>query len=265
MDTKDYYKILEIEQDATERQIKEAYRRKAFEFHPDRNQDNPEAASMMKSVNEAYAVLSNPGKRQQYDTLRSTYGDEAHRHFRSSYSEQDIFSNTDIQQIFEEMARAFGLRGFDDIFKDLQAGGAQSFQFRSGGGRYAQGFVFTGGGRARARPQARSRLNGFMGKLAGKMMQKLTGLTLPRQGEDWRETIILDPDFASRGGPYAFYHHRKEKKLVVQIPAGVKNGQKIRLTGMGQEGEAGGANGDLYLQIKLKQSIGSRIKALFGT
>ena len=70
MEQKDYYKILGIEKNATDQQIKNVYRRLAFKYHPDRNILNSEAVEKMKSVNEAYAVLSNPKKRSEYDLLR---------------------------------------------------------------------------------------------------------------------------------------------------------------------------------------------------
>ena len=97
----DYYKVLGIEPEAESEEIKTAYRDLAFKYHPDRNQDNPAAAEKMKRVNEAYAVLSDPGKRRAYNALRDQYGHAAHDHFRKSYSDQDIFTGSDIHQIFE--------------------------------------------------------------------------------------------------------------------------------------------------------------------
>ena len=64
MQQKDYYKILEVDENATQQQIKEAYRKLAFQYHPDRNKDNPSAVEKMKEINEAYSVLSNPQKRK---------------------------------------------------------------------------------------------------------------------------------------------------------------------------------------------------------
>jgi len=110
MEQKDYYRILGVESNAGQKQIKDAYRKLAFEYHPDRNKDNPATAEKMKELNEAYAVISNPAKRKDYDALKQQYGSFAYSRFRQNYSEQDIFRGSDINQIFEEMGRVFGFR-----------------------------------------------------------------------------------------------------------------------------------------------------------
>ena len=107
MAQEDYYRVLGVDQNATDRQIKEAFRTLAFKYHPDRNKENPVAVENMKKVNEAYAVLSNPAKKREYDTQKTQFGSSAYTHFRSNYSEQDIFSCSDVNHIFEEMAKAF--------------------------------------------------------------------------------------------------------------------------------------------------------------
>ena len=117
MEQKDYYQILGIPQTAESQEIKEAYRQLAFKFHPDRNKEDPVAAEKMKTVNEAYAVLSNPAKRREYDSLRQQFGASAYSQFRKTYSDQDIFNGSDIHQVFEEVAKTFGFRGFNEIFK----------------------------------------------------------------------------------------------------------------------------------------------------
>ena len=91
MNQKDYYQVLEIEKSAGPQQVKEAYRRLAFQYHPDRNKSDPNSVERMKEINEAYAVLSDQEKRSRYDGLRREYGSQAYDHFRESYSEQDIF------------------------------------------------------------------------------------------------------------------------------------------------------------------------------
>ena len=129
MEQQDYYQILGVEQDATSKQIKDAYRKLALQYHPDRNHGDPESGEKMKAVNEAYAVLSAPQKRQEYDLMRPRFGSSAYSQFRQTYSEQDIFSGSDINRIFEEMARSFGLRGFDEIFKEFYGQGSQTYEF----------------------------------------------------------------------------------------------------------------------------------------
>jgi len=260
MSNTNYYQELNVQKDASDQDIKAAYRKQAFEYHPDRNKSDA-AAEKMKAVNEAYAVLSDPAKRQQYDMLCRQFGDGARSQFRQNYSQQDIFNGSDIQQIFEEMARGFGLRGFEDIFKDFDGQGGQRFRYEHAG-RRTQGFVFkshwaNGGARGQTG-------NGLMGKLTGKILRKLTGLYLPQQGEDMEDEIILQPEFAFEGGPYAYYHRAREKKLVVKIPKGVRNGQLIRLNGMGEEGTRGAQAGDLLLKVKIRVSWTDKIKELLG-
>ncbi|MEQ8163248.1 MAG: DnaJ domain-containing protein, partial [Smithellaceae bacterium] len=162
MEQKDYYQILGVEKDAGEKQIRDAYRRLALMNHPDKNQDNPAAAERLKEINESYAVLSDPRKRKEYDALRQTYGSSAYNHFRRNYSDQDIFRGSDIQQIFEELSRAFGFRGFDDVFRESYGAGYRTFEFRRPGvfGRVIIGGF--GGGQGAGRNAA---IGGYLGRL----------------------------------------------------------------------------------------------------
>lgn len=259
MEGNNYYQELNVGKDASDQEIKASYRKLAFEYHPDRNQST-QASERMKAVNEAYAVLSDPDKRKQYDMLYQQYGDGARNHFRQNFSEQDIFHGSDIQQIFEEMARGFGLRGFEDIFKDFYGQGYQSFKFEKPG-TYGRGFVFNAkwdGNRSGIDNQ------GFKGKMVRKLLRKLTGIYLPQQGGNLKDEIVLQPEFAFQGGPYAYYHRGREKKLVVQIPKGVRDGQLIRLNGMGEEGTHGAGPGDLLLKIKIRTPFFKKIKDIIG-
>ncbi len=106
MTTRDYYEILGIERGADTAAIKKAYRTLAMKFHPDRNQDNPEAAEAMKEVNEAYAVLSDPTKRRLYDR----YGHDGLK----GYSQEDIFRGVDFGGLFREFGLG-DLFGSDDL------------------------------------------------------------------------------------------------------------------------------------------------------
>jgi DnaJ-class molecular chaperone len=254
MSDKDYYHILGVEQDAGPKQIKDAYRRLAFKFHPDRNEGNPEAAEHMKWVNEAYAVLSNPAKKRDYDTLRQRFGPSAYGQFRQNYSDQDIFSGSDINHIFEQVSRAFGLRGFEDIFKEFYGQGYQNYEFRKPG-FFAKGFVFPGAAGKGGPVPSSFQLQGNLGKVYRYLFKKISGFELPENGADINDTIFLSPRQAQEGGPYAYYLKKKSKKLVVKIPPGVKDGKRIRLAGMGTDGKAGGKPGDLYLKVNITKPL----------
>ena len=262
MPQNDYYKILEVDQKASSKQIKEAYRKLAFKYHPDRNAKNPDAAENMKRVNEAYAVLSDATKRREYDTLRQQFGSSAYSQFRQNYSEQDIFSGSDINQVLEQMARAFGLRGFDEIFKEFYGQGYQQYEFRKPG-FFAKSYYFSRPRQARGMNHTGTPLQGSIGKLVRFFLKQFSGIELPEAGTDINDTISLSPEHARRGGPYAYYLRKKDKKLVVQIPAGVKNNQSIRLTGMGEDGKGGANAGDLYLKIRIQKPLLQSIKDFF--
>jgi curved DNA-binding protein len=105
MNQKDYYKVLGISESAGSEEIKKSFRNLAFRYHPDKS---PGSEDMMKELNEAYAVLSNPAKRKDYDALRQRYGSFARDQFRQTYTDQDIFRDSDIGQVFEEFSKIFG-------------------------------------------------------------------------------------------------------------------------------------------------------------
>ena len=90
----DYYKILGVEKNSTEDDIKKAYRKLAMKFHPDRNPNNKQAEEKFKKISEAYAVLSDKEKRKQYDS----FGSDA---FRQRYTQEDIFRNFDLNDILK--------------------------------------------------------------------------------------------------------------------------------------------------------------------
>jgi len=254
MKTEDYYKILSLEPDAGPAQIKEAYRNLAFQYHPDRNEGNPDALEKMKRVNEAYAVLSNPQRRQEYDAFRQRFGSSAYGQFRKTYSEEDLFRGSDIDHIFEEMARSFGFRGFDEIFKEFYGKGFQTFEIKRPG-MFGRGFVFYGTSRPGKQTSTPPPLLNQLGHAARYVLGKLTGVEIPQAGTDINDAIYLSPEQAAGGGPYAYFHRQKSKKLVVKIPPGVKNGQRIRLAGLGKDGKGGGAPGDLLLKVHIRAPL----------
>jgi curved DNA-binding protein CbpA len=265
MNQGDYYQILGIDSKATPQTIKQAYRRLAFQYHPDRNRANPAAVEKMKEINEAYAVLSEPRKKRDYDTLRERYGPSGFDRFKQSYSEQDIFRGSDINQIFEEMARSFGFRGFEEVFIESYGPGYRTFEFRRPG-VFGRAFIFFGpaysGGDQPKAPASSEMLPGNLGKLTGYLLRKMLGIRETRGGKDWYDTLTLDPRQPQEGGKIKYLHRRRSKELVVTLPLGIRDGQKIRLKGMGADGKGGGEPGDLYLKVEIKKPFLQKVKEL---
>jgi DnaJ-class molecular chaperone len=261
---KDYYQVLGIQRDAEQQTIKEAYRKLAFQYHPDRNEGEVAAVEKMKEINEAYAVLSDAEKRLRYDDLRHQYGSQAYDHFRRSYSEQDIFRNSDINQIFEEMAKAFGFRGFDDVFRGSYGQGYQSREFR-GPGVFGRVIVFGPGHGARQRTGSAEVKGGMPGVgLIGKAMNLITRYALKKMlghvtdgGNDIYDTITLDEHEATRGGKVVYLDEKRSRELTIAVPPGVREGQLIRLRGIGDGREN---KGDLYLKVEIKRPLLKRVR-----
>ena len=83
---------------------------------------------------------------------------------------------------------------------------------------------------------------------------------MPQNGADITDHIYISPQLALEGGPYAYFHKKKSKKLLVKVPPGVRDGQRIRLAGMGEDGKAGGQPGNLYLKVRMKQSLLAKVR-----
>jgi DnaJ-class molecular chaperone len=273
MSQKDYYQILGVDADDPQQQIKDAYRRMALKYHPDRNRDNPAVAETMKEINEAYAVLSDPQKRREYDSLRQQYGEYAYDRFRQGYSEQDIFRGSDINQIFEEMARAFGLSGFDTIFREFYGSEYRSFEFHRHGFS-GRGFVyFSPLGRRSPRTPGHANghgqyslpslpLGGIVGTAAKYLLKKIWAVEWPERGKDLNDVITIDPMQARMGTEIRYFNRGRSKDLLVKVPSGTRDGQRIRLKGMGGRGKGGEESGDLYLRVRIKEPFLQRIKNL---
>ena len=97
-----------------------------------------------------------------------------------------------------------------------------------------------------------------------KLFGKVIGAYIPKKGDNIRDVIVLTPELAKQGGPYAYHHRAKDKKLVVHVPTGVRNAQQIRLAGMGQEGTHGAAAGDLLLKVKIREPFLKKLKKLIN-
>ena len=226
MADKDYYSVLGVNRDASEREIKQAYRRLARKYHPDVNPGDKSAEARFKQVNEAYEVLSDKEKRKKYDQ----FGDQ--------------------WQYADRFAQA-GYQG--SPFSDFSQGGSTSFRFEEAdlGSLFGDLFGDRFGGQ-RVRPRR------------GQDIKHPVEVTLEEAYHGTKRTIALRaeefcsgcqgtgriqnmPCSACRGSGVV----SRIKRLEVKIPPGVKDGSRVRIAGKGEAGY-GGAGGDLYLMISVK-------------
>jgi molecular chaperone DnaJ len=250
MAKRDYYEVLGINRDADDESIKKAYRRLAMKHHPDRNPDNPKAEELFKEAKEAYEVLADPGKRAAYDRHGHAGVDPRVGAAGGGYS---------------SFADAFG-----DIFGDIfnQAGSGRSSVYRGADLRYnleialeqaAHGTetkirvptyedcVTCDGSGAKPGTKPRS-CPTCEGQGQVRMQQGFFSIqqTCPKCHGTGK--IISEPCPSCQGTARV----KKNKTLSVKIPAGVDDGDRIRLSGEGEPGANGGPAGDLYVQIQIK-------------
>jgi DnaJ-class molecular chaperone len=211
---KDYYKILGVPKGAKTEDIKKAYRRLARQHHPDLNK-GPEAEKRFKEINEAHAVLSDPDKRARYDQLGPNWE-------RFAHGTQAPGAEGGFQWVFTgQPGEAAG--DFSDFFRMV---------FGDIGG--VRGTTVEDLLRGRARGNGRIRSHA---------------------GEDVESEIEVTLADAYRGAARSLDVRRPDgttKRLEVRIPAGVRDGQRIRLSGQGGAGQGGGPAGDLYLRVRVR-------------
>jgi len=214
----DYYQVLGVDKKATADEIKKAYRKLALKWHPDKNPNNKAAEEKFKKISEAYAVLSDTEKRQQYDQFGSA------DQFRQQYSQEDIFRNFDL----DEILRSFGFGG--------ARGGRTTFRTstrRGGGARDDYEDPFAGI---------------FGGGMGGRQYQNM-----PQKGQDaeYNMQISLEESVLGADKKISFQIENRVEDISVKIPAGISSGKKLRLPGKGLSGYNGGPSGDLYLNINV--------------
>ncbi len=216
MSTKDYYEILGLSKGASEDDIKKAYKKLAFKYHPDKNPGDTKAEERFKDISEAYAVLSDQKKRAQYDR----FGADG---FHQRYSQEDIFRGANLGDIFAEMGFASG----GDIFSQIFGGAGRAGGRRSANVSFED--LFGGGGFG---PQAS-----------------------PPKGQDYSLNLAVDlmEAFAGAEKTIEYMVGGQKKSIKVKIPPGVDSGHKLRLTGKGAAAGHGGPPGDLYLNITVKK------------
>jgi curved DNA-binding protein len=274
---KDYYASLGVSKDASSDEIKKAYRKLAVKYHPDKNPSDTKAEERFKEISEAYAVLSDPEKRRNYDQ----FGDAS---FHQQYSQEDIFRGTNFNDIFRE----FGMGGGgEDIFSQLFGGmGGRSSGFRQQRPLKGQNYVMKisipfrqavlGGERsvhfrhdgrdehiqvripAGVEHGQKLRVAGKggpapQGGKAGDLILELQVEKDPRftrEGDDLHQTLNVPFSKACLGGSASVETLQETKRI--KIPAGTASGSKIRLKGFGVPAHGKSPGGDLYVTIRIE-------------
>ncbi len=193
----DYYKILGIPKTATEKEIKNAYRKLARKYHPDVNPDNKEAEKKFKEINEANEVLSNPENRKKYDK----YGKDWKHGEEFEKAQRQRTSHRQSQQ------QGFSDHDYSDFFESMFGGGGDPF-----------------GQRGRV-------------KFRGQDINAEIHLDLKDIYKTHQQILTVD-----------------NEKMRLTIPAGVENGQVIKIKGKGGKGLNGGPNGDLYIKFVISNN-----------
>lgn len=220
MEYKDYYTLLGVPKGASQDEVGKAFKKLARKYHPDLNPDNPEAEAKFKEINEAYEVLKDPDKRKLYDSLGPNWKEG------QNFQPPPGFEN------FQFRSGGLGGEGFSDFFETI-FGGAGGF---GGGGSY-------GGGRFGGDPFGRTM------RSRGHDAEVRLNLTMEEAYRGGRKTLTLQEQVRGADGR----PQMQSKTLEVNIPAGVKDGAKIRLAGQGSPGMGGGPAGDLLLQVTIAE------------
>ncbi|MGM0436985.1 MAG: molecular chaperone DnaJ [Bacillota bacterium] len=255
---KDYYEILGVDKDASQKEIKKAYRKLAKKYHPDMNKDDSDTSEKFKEISEAYEILSDPDKRKRYD-----------RYGHSGINDDDFN--------FDDFAQG-GFGGFEDIF-DMFFGGRSGRGSRRRGPRkgsdlqYRMEITFEeaafGAEKEITIPRTETcETCGGNGAKPGtdvKTCPKCDGTGQMRVSQrtpfgQFTQTKTCDrcggtgkivktpcPDCNGTG------KQRRHRNLTVNIPAGVQDGNRLRMAGEGEAGEKGAPSGDLYIIISVKE------------
>lgn len=229
---KDFYAILGVSKDADASAIKKAYRKLARTHHPDKNPGDTAAEQKFKDIGEAHAVLSDSKQREEYDAIRQM------AHGGARFTAGGTGGNGGFEDIFS----AFGGGGGGGTRVRFDTGGGQPHGGYPGGGEdindlLSQMFGGAAGGAGRSGQSAYAGYGAPRG---------------PRKGADVQASTTLPFRDAAEGSTVTL-RTAEGRTITTRIPAGVKDGQKIRLRGKGQPGEPGAAAGDLMLTVSVEK------------
>ncbi|WP_151525873.1 DnaJ C-terminal domain-containing protein [Serinicoccus kebangsaanensis] len=231
---KDFYAILGVSKDVDAKELKKTYRKLARQHHPDNNPGDAAAEQRFKDIGEAYAVLSDAEQRKQYDAVRAMGGGA---------------------RFTAGAGGPGGAGGFEDVFAQMfgGSGGAQNVRFGTGGagGIDLEDLLGAFGGAGGFQPQGGQRFpGGFQPGGSGGFSGRGYGGGMPR-GQDVEASTTLDFRAAAAGDTVTL-STPDGGRITTRIPAGVKDGQKIRLKGKGMPAPMQGAEpGDMYLKVSV--------------
>ena len=277
---KDYYKILDVSDSANQEDIKKSYRKLALELHPDHNPNDPASESKFKEITEAYGVLSDPNKKQEYDRFRSDYlSGRTTSSSRFRYSQEDIFSSMfqgqNARDIFEELNREFsrsGVRSGNSFFESIFFGGAvgglgRILRMVPGPiGRIGMGLklaqmVGTSLYTLNKMKKAKDAANPDKTQSdENPLVNNLKGMFGKNQSE---KKSTLDMDFAISASPaealngtrkkISYQVDGKTEQLIIRIPPKFPSGGKLRIRQKGRT--QNGNRGDLILTINIDPNL----------
>ena len=259
-DKQDYYEVLGLSKGASADEIKKAYRQMAKKYHPDMNPDNKEAEQKFKDVNEAYAVLSDPEKKAQYDQYGHAAFDQSSGFGGGGFGGFDF----DVGDIFSSFfgggfgssrsqSRANAPIPGDDIglrvilsFEEAVFGCKKEVSY----GRVQRCDSCSGSGAKKGTSPEKCTKCGGSGTIRVQQRTAFGMMQSTSSCPDCNGTgkIIKTPCDNCRGKGYV----KINKKLEVSIPAGIDDGQRIALRSQGNEGRNGGATGDLIIQVSVR-------------